>query len=315
MKHLFIVNPIAGGKDKSAEVRAKAERAFQTRADSYEVYVTKAPMDAVDKLRREAASGEELRVYACGGDGTFNECVNGAALLPNVAVCPFPTGTGNDFCRTFGEEQELFRDLDAILNGDVHPIDLIDCNGRYSVNICSVGIDARIGTEVHKYSGIPLIGGATGYVVSAAVNVFKGINRPMHVRCGDYDASCEHALIAACNGRYYGGGFNPSLNARPDDGILDIYVVPGVSLFTLARLIGQYAAGKADKYPQFITHLRGDSLHIAFDKQDVVNLDGEALYATEVDMRLVPRAMRLIVPRGMTFFGRQPAEAVARASL
>ena len=130
MKHLFIVNPIAGGKDKSAEVRAKVESAFRTRADSYEVYVTKAPMDAVDKIRREAASGEELRVYACGGDGTFNECVNGAALLPNVAVCPFPTGTGNDFCRTFGAEQELFRDLDAILDGDVHPIDLIDCNGR-----------------------------------------------------------------------------------------------------------------------------------------------------------------------------------------
>ena len=107
MKHLFIVNPIAGGKDKSAEVRAKVESAFRTRADSYEVYVTKAPMDAVDKIRREAASGEELRVYACGGDGTFNECVNGAALLPNVAVCPFPTGTGNDFCRTFGEQQEL----------------------------------------------------------------------------------------------------------------------------------------------------------------------------------------------------------------
>ena len=67
-----------------------------------------------------------MRIYACGGDGTFNECVCGAAGLDNVAVCPFPTGTGNDFCRMFGEEKDMFRDLDALLRGSEHPIDLID---------------------------------------------------------------------------------------------------------------------------------------------------------------------------------------------
>lgn len=98
------------------------------------------------------------------------------------------------------------------------PIDLINCNGRYSANICSVGIDARIGTSVHKYSRLPLIGGATGYVVSAVVNVFQGISRNMRVRCGDFSSAGGHTLVCACNGRFYGGGFNPSLDARPDDG-------------------------------------------------------------------------------------------------
>ena len=169
MKHLFIVNPTAGGKDSTAEVREKVERAFQGRGEEYEIYVTKAPMDAPEKIKAEAASGRHLRVYACGGDGTFNECVCGAARLENVAVCPFPTGTGNDFCRMFGEEKDMFRDLEALLEGSEHPIDLIDCNGRYSANICSVGIDARIGTSVHKYSKLPVIGGAAGYVVSLIV--------------------------------------------------------------------------------------------------------------------------------------------------
>ena len=113
MKHLFIVNPTAGGKDRTPEVRAKVEKAFANRTDEFEIYVTKAPMDAPGKIREEAASGEPLRVYACGGDGTFNECVCGAALLENVAVCPFPTGTGNDFCRMFGEEKDLYRDFGA----------------------------------------------------------------------------------------------------------------------------------------------------------------------------------------------------------
>lgn len=302
MNHLFIVNPTAGGKDKTAEVRARVEKAFSGKNEPFEIYVTRAPLDAVDRIRCEAANGEELRVYACGGDGTFNECVNGGALLKNVAVCPFPTGTGNDFCRMFGEEKDLFRDLDALLCGTVHSIDLIDCNGRYGVNICSVGIDARIGTSVHKYSKLPLIGGATGYVVSTAVNVFHGIARPMHIRCGELSIDGEQSLVCVCNGQYYGGGFHPSLTARPDDGVLDMFIARKVSLFQFARLVGKYAAGKATELPAYVTHIQGSEMEIQFEREDVVNIDGEALFTDHVTMRLVPEALRLIVPRGMRFF-------------
>ena len=75
MKHLFIVNPTAGGKYKTELVRRRVEEVFAGREVSYEIYVTKAAMDAPGKIRRAAESGEALRVYACGGDGTFNECV------------------------------------------------------------------------------------------------------------------------------------------------------------------------------------------------------------------------------------------------
>jgi len=302
MKHLFIVNPVAGGKDKSIAVAREARAAFEGRNEEYEVYVTKGPMDAADRIREEAACVEHLRVYACGGDGTFNECVCGAAELENVAVCPFPTGTGNDFCRMFGQEKELYRNLPALLNGTEHPIDLIDCNGRWSANICSVGIDARIGTEVHKYTGLPLVGGAGGYIVSAVVNILRGVNRPMRVQVGDFVSEGPHALVCACNGRFYGGGFNPSPDARPDDGVLDFFIVPGVSLLKLARYIGKYAAGKSDECPQVVTHVRGDSLTIDFEEESVVNVDGEVVFAKSVTMRLVPRALRLIVPEGMRFF-------------
>lgn len=303
MKHLFIVNPIAGGRDHTQEVREKVEKAFAERGGEYEIYVTRAPLDATEKILAEAAKNTALRVYACGGDGTFNECICGAAQLPNVALCPFPTGTGNDFCRMFGEESELYRDLDALLDGEERPIDLINVNGRWCSNIASVGIDARIGTDVHKYSHIPVIGGAAGYVVSAVVNMFKGISRNMYIKCGDYYAEGEHTLICACNGRFYGGGFNPTLNARPDDGELDFIIVRRVSLLTFARLIGKYAAGRADEFPKYVTHLKGTQIEIGFDEEEVVNLDGEALFAKRVTMNLVPGAAKLIVPKGMKFFG------------
>lgn len=302
MKHLFIINPTAGGKDKTDLVRRQVEEIFAGRGDSYEIYVTRAAMDAPDKIRRAAAGGEHLRVYACGGDGTFNECVCGAAGLDNVAVSPYPTGTGNDFCRMFGAEKDLYRDLAALAEGSEHPIDLIECNGRYCANICSVGIDARIGTDVHSYSRLPLIGGATGYVVSTVVNVLRGITRHMRISSGSFFADGENTLVCACNGRFYGGGFNPSLTARPDDGIMDVFIVRKVNLLTLARLIGQYAAGRADNYPEYITHLQTDHVEIVFEEDNVVNLDGEAIFAREVRMRLVPGAVNLVVPRGMRFF-------------
>ena len=304
MKHLFIVNPVAGDRDKSPEIRQRVAEAFRGRQEPYEVYVTTAPMDAADRIRLEADKGGRLRVYACGGDGTFNECVCGAAGRENVAVCPFPTGTGNDFCRMFGEEKDLFRDLEALLEGTERVIDLIDCNGRACANICSVGVDARIAADVHKYSSIPLIGGATGYVFSAMVHMFKGIATPMQIRCGDFSWDAKTSLICACNGRYYGGGFNPSRDARPDDGLMDVYIVKKVNLLQFAALIGKYAAGQADQLPQYITHLRtAEPIYIRCGGPDVGNVDGEPMPDTKFEIRLLPGALRLIVPRGMTFFG------------
>ena len=303
MKHLFIVNPAAGGSDKTELVRAKVVSAFAQRPDDeVEIYVTKAPLDATDRIRAEAESGKELRVYACGGDGTFNECAAGVLGFPNAAVCPYPTGTGNDFCRMFGDEKDLFRDLDALVAGTVHPIDAIDVNGRCSVNICSAGIDARIGTNVHKYTALPLIGGAAGYVVSAAVEMFRGIAQPMRISAGEYAAEGEFTLVCVCNGRFYGGGFNPTLDARPDDGSLDILIAKKVNVLQFAALIGKYASGRAAELTQLVTHLQGREITIEFDGESVINLDGEAYFTDKAVMRLLPGAVRLIVPKGMRFF-------------
>jgi len=223
----------------------------------------------------------------------------------------FPTGTGNDFCRMFGEEKDMFRDLGALLCGSEHPIDLIDCNGRFCSNICSVGIDARIGTSVHNYSKIPVIGGATGYVVSLIVNVFKGINRHMRVRIKDFYVDEELALVCVCNGRYYGGGFNPSLAARPDDGVLDVFVVKKVGLITLARMLGKYASGRADECPQYITRIQTDEVSISFDEDNVINIDGEAVFSKDVNIHVIHNAVKLIVPAGMTFFEQTSAETAS----
>jgi len=307
MKHLFIINPAAGGlKGKLEKLEQEIQGIADCLPDSCEIYMTKQPMDACKKIIEDAEANDELRVYACGGDGTLNECVNGAALRPNVAITIYPCGTGNDFIRMFGPGNfEKFLDLRALVHGTARPLDIIDCGGRYGINICSVGVDARVGADVHKYSRIPLIGGATGYVVSMVVNVIKGVAQKFRITTSEGTQEREVTLICACNGRFYGGGFNPVPDAMPDDGLLEYLIIKVVSRFKIAQIVGKYAKGQYRELTEYITHIRGGFMEIESDREFVVNIDGEAVYMKKVSFNIVPEGINFIFPANMGYFGAE----------
>ena len=311
MKHLFIINPVAGGKkgrfaDTEAEIKQFAEKLD----DPYEIYITKAPMDACEKVAAEAETGDRLFVYACGGDGTLNECLNGAVNRENVAVTHYPSGTGNDFIRMFGkDDMQRFLDLNLLVSGTIRPLDVIDCDGRYGVSICSVGIDARVARDVHKYSKIPIIGGATGYVISLLVNVIKGVKKKYRVSTADGILEKDITLVCACNGRYYGGGFNPVPDAIPDDGILEFLIIDGVSRLKVAQIVGKYAKGHFRELGSVATYIRGSYLSIEAERPFDVNIDGEILSADKISFKIVPKGLNFIFPAGMQFFDQQESIA------
>lgn len=302
MKHLFILNPKAGADESKEGVRALIEEKMAERGEEYEIYVTQAPMDAAEKVKREAIKGTPLRVYACGGDGTVSECAHGAAGFANCAVTHYPCGTGNDFVKSFDSDTELFRDLDELIDGKVFPIDLIDVNGRKCLDIASVGIDARIGTDVHKYSKHPVFGKIQGgYIPSLVANIFKGINSEFTFKTEEGEMKGKFALACCCNGKYYGGGFNPTRTAVVDDGILEILIIKKVNIFQLARLLGDYSKGYYFKHPDFIKYIPGTKLTVSAKKEFVVNIDGEAMYTKEVTMKLMPRSVNFIFPKSSNF--------------
>ena len=82
MKHVFIVNPAAGKSDRTESYRKLIDAAFVPRGLQYELLVSQAPGDCRKLAQQAAASGEEVRLYACGGDGTLNEVVNGVIGCP-----------------------------------------------------------------------------------------------------------------------------------------------------------------------------------------------------------------------------------------
>ncbi|MBR1842300.1 MAG: YegS/Rv2252/BmrU family lipid kinase [Oscillospiraceae bacterium] len=302
MKHLFILNPKAGSDEAKSGIKALIEEKMIQRGAEYEIYYTTAPMDAAEKVRREALKGEELRVYACGGDGTISECAHGAAGFSNCAVTHFPCGTGNDFIKSFDGDTELFRSLDELIDGAVFPIDLIDVNGRKCLDIASVGLDARIGTDVHKYSGHPVWGKIQGgYIPSLVMNILKGINSEFTFETEEGEMSGKFALACCCNGKYYGGGFNPTRTAVVDDGVLEILIIKKVNLIQLAALLGDYSAGLYYKHPDFIKHIGGTRLKVTAPQKFVVNIDGEAMYTKEVTMKLIPKGVNFIFPKSSNF--------------
>ncbi|MCF0120383.1 MAG: diacylglycerol kinase family lipid kinase [Oscillospiraceae bacterium] len=310
MKHLFIVNPVAGGKnnDRTALI-ADIKRTMAERAEPYDIYITAGRLDACEKIREEAAACDKLRVYACGGDGTLNECVNVAVGLENVSITNYPCGTGNDFVKMFGKTAKEKFTIEALIDGEERRIDVIDCNGRCGINICSIGVDARIGTEVHKYSSIPVIGGATGYVVSLAVNLARGVTQHMKIRTpsGEYDE--KFTLVCACNGRFYGGGFNPVPDADPCDGLMDCLIIKAVSRARFLALVGKYAKGKYDELGSLVTHERITELEIEADEEVVVNIDGEAATAKKLTFRMLPGAVNFVFPKGLEFFNKNESIA------
>ena len=301
MKHLFIINPAAGKYDHTKEYAQTVERVLRKYELEYEIALSTEPGDCEVIARRAAETGEALRIYACGGDGTLNEVVCGAAGFENVAVTHFPGGSGNDFIKIFSET-EPFHHLERLLDCEETRVDLIRCNGRYSVNILSMGLDARVGTEIAKYKRLPLVSGSGAYAMSLVVNLMKGLSQPMTVVLdGKTVARGQQTLVCVCNGRWYGGGYNPVPTAEPDDGLLDVLVVDKLSLANVSSLLKKYQQGRWQECDGKIHHFRCRSAEILCEKESVVNVDGEALYTKRAEIAVVPKALRDYYPKGLTY--------------
>ena len=296
MKHLFLINPAAGSRDRTLECSSAIVKAC--RGLDYRVEISQNPGDCQRLAREAAQSGEEYRIYACGGDGTLNEVASGAAGYPNAAVTVWAGGSGNDFVRIFSEPK-AFQQLERLLDPEETAFDMIRCNDALALNICSVGLDARVGTDVANYKRIPLLHGFWAYATSAAVNVVRGVSQPLHVElCGE-SIDREMTMVCVCNGRYYGGGFYAVPEADPRDGLLDVLVVEKVTRRQVPGLIGKYKAGRYKELPHLITHYRTNALTIHSPTPTAVNLDGELRMETDIHMSVAPEKLRFFYPKGL----------------
>ena len=305
MKHFFIINPAAGKFDHTQQFTEKIEAVCRVRELDYEICVSRAPGDCRALARRAAQTGQEVRLYACGGDGTLNEVINGAAGFSNAAVTHFPGGSGNDAIKIFSACEEFF-DLERLLDAQEAQLDLIRCNEQYAMNVVSVGFDARVGTDIARFKRLPLVSGKGAYVLSIFANLLHGLSENYTVTLDNgQTVEARQTMICVCNGRWYGGGFNPVPDAEADDGLLDVLLVKKVNLLQVAAVIGKYQKGRYKELPELIRHVQCRSLRIQCERQNVVNVDGEALHTDDVQISVLPKAIRFFYPRGLSYRCRQ----------
>lgn len=335
MKHIFIMNP-AAGKGKAGKVfLPKIIETAKRMGIDYEIHRTMAPFDAEHFVKgkceaRETQQGEEdiIRFYACGGDGTLNEVVNGAFGHKNVEIAMIPSGTGNDFPRNFGDLKS-FENIERQILGGARPVDVIryeatpprqfsgsffgsalddlyesdpDPVVRYGINMFNIGLDCNVVDKVARIKEYPFVPGPLAYGLGTAIVLGKKEGVELEI-CLDSGEMYEGALmlVAIGNGSYCGGGFNGVPRAEVDDGLMDVSIVGNITRRTFLSLIGKYRKGTHLEDPStksFITYRKCRSLTIR--PRDTVKLctDGEVSMVGEINFEIIPGAIKFSVPQG-----------------
>ena len=181
-------------------------------------------------------------------------------------------------------------------------MDLIYCNGHLGIDIVCTGVDARIAADKDRYNALPLINGIGAYIMSLVENVlFKGISVPAAVDCGDLHYEGGITLVCVCSGRYYGGGFMPVGNNRPDDGQLEVLVVPKVGRLTFFRLVKDYGQGKFRDHPDRIWYRRENGVTVRGERELVAVVDGEVMRGKEFVVRLSEKKVNFFYPADVDY--------------
>ncbi len=297
MKHVFILNPVAGKNQSSLQLKPMIEEFCQTHSLPYDIHVTTHAGDATDYARQVTAEGE-VRVYACGGDGTVLEAVNGVVGAPAAELACVPCGSGNDFLR-FLPNADRFRNLAALVSGKAQRMDLIECNGQYSLNMCSMGMDANVADRMVKYKRWPLVSGPMAYNLAIVRTFFGRLGQKLHVimetENGRVEREGSYLFALAANGQYYGGGYHGSPRSKPDDGLLDFILVKDISHLKVLAFLGKYKNGQHLDL-SCCESFRGTKMQVLAEKPAVVTADGECFSTTDVTFSLLPQSISFVLP-------------------
>ncbi len=300
--YAFLINPQAG-KYHNLNLADRIRDLFLDKPSGHtaEVILTESPgyatRQAADLFKRH---GDRLIVIACGGDGTAHEVANGLAHT-TAAMGILPIGTANDFARTALSSTDPDIILPLLLKPDIRPIDVIRVGDQICLNITSFGLDTKVQRYASAINDKARWLGKMSYPLAILWSLLGSRRYPMHYRLQTVDpqgqtkwleADSEFILAAICNGRYYGGGFNPAPKADVEDGLLDFCLVDSLPLLRILPLIPSYKNG---------THLKDPAVHSCQVLNGVIeapnglllgNYDGELFEKTRIDFQILPKALR-----------------------
>ena len=304
MRHIFIINPCAGGEDHADAITQRLQ------ASNIEalVYITQGAKDAtryVDDYCRQHP-GEALRFYACGGDGTLNEVVSGVMGHSIAEVGCYPCGSGNDYVKYWHGVD--FNDLQALTKASSVEVDVMKVRYqsdsgpalRYALNTLNFGFEAEVCRAMDEMRRKPLLGGRMAYPSGIVKSLFSGRHNPCRITVdGELWHKGDLMLASLANGRYEGGGFHSAPRSLNDDGWIEATAIRPISIVRFASIIGSYKNGTyldRKKLQNIVSYRRAKHLLIESDHPFYIGIDGELLHGNHFEIENLPRALRFAVP-------------------
>lgn len=252
-----------------------------------------------EELARRAIEDGATRLVACGGDGTVHEVVN--ALMASreaagrLALMVLPLGRCNDLANALELPKMRATVGEALLKATPRYIDVARAGGRYFTTVATLGFDSAV-AEYVDHRGHPFfLRGTAAYLYGVFLQMVR--YRDVTVRLkGDFGVFEGPLFLAATgNTHTYGGHLKITPNAMPDDGLLDVCIVPSVSRWKVLQVMPGVFTGKHGDHPEVSMH-RTRRLEIDADEPLRVWADGEPLCRTPATIEVLPEALPVLVP-------------------
>lgn len=300
MKHIFVVNT-AAGKESCLDVVKSGIAKCEEDID-YEIYTPYSPDDSVDFIKRylEKHSDEEVRFYACGGDGTINKVATGIVGFPNASMAVLPFGTGNDYVKYYGSA-EKFKDVCSVIHGEERLVDIMKVNDRYALNSTHFGLDSVVAKAMNKLRRNVLFGKKKAYPFAVVWGFIAGMrNRCVVYADGEQLNTDDILLCTVSNGKYVGGSYFNAPNSLNDDGLLEVCLVKPVPRLKFLGLIKYYVAGTHINNPKFngmVVYRQAKNVRIEGPEGFCVSIDGEIYKSSLVEIENLEKKIRFVIPK------------------
>lgn len=301
MRHIFIINPVAGNGKYQKDLADSIHVELKNKEIDYEIYFSKFKGDIQNYIDNKCQDLVPSIIYACGGDGTLHEVINSTCVFEHISVGIIPCGSGNDFIKNF-INYENFNNIEAQMQGEIVHLDLIKVDDKYASSVCNIGLDADAAFHMHRFKKMPFISGSTRYYLAVLYCLINKLGRHLEVDIdGNEKLTGSFLLGVVANGQFYGGGYKCAPLAIVNDDYMDLCLVDKISRFKIMSLIGSYKLGEHLENPKinkYITYKKCKHLKIKSDEPLNVCIDGESYIKSEVELTIKNNALKLWLPKG-----------------
>ena len=297
MSKIFCViyNPISGN-GKSHYIVKYLQKDLNNNNIQYKVYKS----DYSGHIKDLCLNKKFNNFIVIGGDGTFNEAINGFMNrnnIDNITVGFLPGGTGNSFMHDLNAKSYQ-KAIKKILHGRSKKIDVLKLNmksnngkqnTKYSLNIVGWGLVSDINILADK---LRFLGGIR-YNIASLYYIFNKKIRKAKVTIDQIIKKKNYLFVMCLNTIHTGKGMKAAPDAKLDDGLLDIIILnANISKIQLLRLLPKLFTGK-HIYSKKVDYLQAKSLEINSESKDMLNIDGENKYYTPISITVIPKAINI----------------------